>query len=73
VPGGSQAGPFGGEQPSDHELATASKSVKSIDNSPPSEGERRLINHMVKRYLVERGYKLTAITFGEEVRARARV
>jgi hypothetical protein len=48
------------------ETAAAAAAKGPVDNSPPSERERRTINHMVKRYLVERGYKLTAITFVEE-------
>jgi hypothetical protein len=51
-------------RPSGEPAETAAKGP--ADNSPPSERERRTINHMVKRYLVERGYKLTAITFVEE-------
>ena len=51
-------------RPSGEPAETAAKGP--ADNSPPSERERRMINHMVKRYLVERGYKLTAITFVEE-------
>lgn len=44
--------------------ATASKAT--VNKRPPTEQEKRRINQLIKRYLVERGYKLTAITFGEE-------
>jgi hypothetical protein len=62
------AGASGGGRPSGEpaETAAAAAAKGPVDNSPPSERERRTINHMVKRYLVERGYKLTAITFVEE-------
>ena len=35
----------------------------------PGDTERRMLNFAVKQYLVARGYKLSALTFCEEVRA----
>lgn len=49
------------------ESTDAAELENAVDKSPPTEQERRHMNYLIKRYLVERGYKLAAITFGEEV------
>jgi len=40
-----------------------------LDAPRPSEDERRHINCLIRHHLMECGYKMTAITFGEEVSA----
>jgi hypothetical protein len=38
------------------------------DGAPIQEEERRILNALVRRYLVEHKFKMTAVTFADEVR-----
>lgn len=43
------------------------ESSREMDVSSFTPAERRAVNYLIKKYLLDNGYKLTAISFAEEV------